>query len=261
MPKSHVAREGKYQEHFSPLTYSGYVSSGSAANTLRDLYESIPASMVVTLQPPRIMTEEDLRENYFFKGNGQQDPVALMSRVCEGVKPMATILMQCPKRRHIPENAVAMATRRLRVGCQVYYGRTGRREAVVYQPSVTLAHYWNPDEVIAAYAKINLQLPRDIFEAPLMRYGRGLVNEQFPGELRLPLMGLCFGYPVSETIDMVLSTRLLEAREREQPGRRVLLKSVMRELELQASAQGGQDVLLGHAEHAVEGVGRDGVGV
>lgn len=219
------------------------ITDKCTSTLLREMWNGMPTSVMVKMEEPKMLTEEDMWANYGFKGSGMQDPVALIYRVCTGVKPVATILMRCPKKIHATQKSVLVATQKVGLGCQTYFGRTGRREAVVCQPSATLAHYYDPDAVVARYGEAGITLPKDIFSTPLRCYGRGLVNEQFPEDIRLPLIGLCFGYPINETIDMV---RAVKAKSLEKPG------------EL---AEGSEDILLRHAEHAEKRVGRNGLGV
>ena len=232
MTRTNMSKWGKNRRQRS-------VGERSSGTELREMWKGMPDCLVARLQPPRRVSEEDARINYNYRGLGMQDPVALVFRVCDGLKPMATILMRCPKRRHATDTAVAVATQRVGLGCQAYWTRTGRREAVIYQPQATLTDYYDPAAVIARYAEIGIALPQDLFETPLMRFARGLANEQFPEPVRMPLIGLCFGYPLSETIDLIRAMRLADG----------------------PLPQGGQNVLLGHAKQAVQGVGGHGVGV
>lgn len=175
---------------------------------LRSLWKNLPDDMIPKAQPPRRLTQADLEENYEYKDlDCDVQACKLILRVSAGVKPFATILLRCPYRVRLPFKTFVDAVHKLDLHQNVFYTRLGRRTAVVYQGLSTLGQYYDADEVIARYAAEGIKLERSLFELPLGRLVRNVAFEQFPEEINLPMLGLCFGYPVNETIDRIQTER------------------------------------------------------
>lgn len=82
----------------------------------------------------------------------------------------------------------------------IVLARGGRREAAVFQNGVNLSDYYDPDEVIARYRQVGVTLDPSIFTAKLRVLARAVITGNISDELRLPVTGLCLGYPIEETI-------------------------------------------------------------
>jgi hypothetical protein len=177
---------------------------------VRALWLGLDESRLPRATPPARLTPEDMEVNYTFrKLDGNEDAATLIRRVCAGTKPVATILLRCPLRLHLPEKTLVEAANRLGLAHCAFFTRKGRRLAAVFQPNATLAQYYDPDEAIALYSRAGVALDRELFDTPLAQFGKGVVLEDFPEPIKFPLLGLCLGYPVRETIDMLRSMRLL----------------------------------------------------
>lgn len=162
---------------------------------------------------PALLTDEDARENYSFMiadiEHGRWDLPELVDRVRRGVKPMATILLRKGKHIHMTALVLRRAAVRMGLGCLVVTVSKGWVEGVVYQTGgVTLSHFFQPDEVVSLYARrLGVSLPRALLDAPLGSFAAGLAREDFDAVYRVPLMGLCLGYPLHETLQFMEGLR------------------------------------------------------
>ncbi len=152
----------------------------------------------------------DMLENFQFRlgdsEHGLDDPVELVDRVRRGVKPMATILLKCGRHIHLGPTALKRVAEGMGLDCKIVNTKGCRVEGVVYNPRLTLEHFYPVDEIIGRYAGAGVALSRDVFTAPLSSYANSLANENFtPLQIKYPLMGLCFGYPISSTIELIKS--------------------------------------------------------
>lgn len=179
--------------------------------------------------PGARLSHEDTELNYRYRhGDRWQDAEILLQMVCAGRKPFATFLMEDGERTILYKDAMQAVASRLGLGFLAFFLRGGRRRGAFFQPALTLAAFYDPDETIRLYAAHGVELPPDVFRVPLQHLARGVLLEDFPASVRLPLLGLCLGHPVRETVDAILAMRL---RDRDP-----LLP------------EGGQHVLLGHPE-------------
>lgn len=176
----------------------------ASAERLRALWK-VRKAMVVRVHPR--LTPEDTAENFTYvlgdRQHGNNDPTELVDRVRRGVKPMATIVIREGASLLYHEPTLLRAAEEMGLSCQVVSIRSpimSRRVAVVFQPLKTLSKYYPPDETIARYQAAGVVLGRELFFAPLENYARKLVHEDFEAGVRLPLVGMCFGYPVGETL-------------------------------------------------------------
>jgi hypothetical protein len=155
---------------------------------------------------PALLTDEDAWENYSFVladiEHGRWDLPELVDRVRRGVKPMATILLRKGRYVHLAERVLRRVAAHMGLGCVVVRVSDGWFEGVVYQTGgVTLSRFFQLDEVAALYAqRMGVTLPRLILDAPLGSLAIGLAREDFDAAYRVPLVGLCLGYPVQETL-------------------------------------------------------------
>jgi hypothetical protein len=85
----------------------------------------------------------------------------------------------------------------------VVLARGGRREAAAFQLGATLSDYYDPDEVIARYREVGITLDPGIFTARLKTLARAVITSNMSDELRLPVTGLCLGYPLEETLALI----------------------------------------------------------
>jgi len=186
-------------------------SRKSASQGLRDLWQRMPTSMIPKADPPDRLTPEDTRVNYFFRqddtDDGYDDPVELVQRVRMGVKPMGTTLLKTLKENRVTERSLKGAIEAFGLKCMVFFVKGGRREAVVFQKGTTLAHFYDPEAVIARYKTVGVTIDREIFDSPLEVFARPLVGGDIPAPVRLPITGLCLGYPIDKTIDLIIAQR------------------------------------------------------
>lgn len=181
---------------------------------VRALWLGLDESKLPRARPPETrLTPEDVETNYTFrKLDGNEDAATLIRRVCAGTKPVGTILLRCPLRMHLPEKTLVEASNRLGLAQCAFFTRKGRRLAAVFQPNATLAQYYDPDETTALYSAIGVALDRELFHTPISQFAKGVVLEDFPEPIKYPLLGMCLGYPVRETVDMLRSLRLLATK-------------------------------------------------
>jgi hypothetical protein len=163
----------------------------------------------VTVVPPRgPLCQEDLDENYTFRlgerEHERDDPVELVDRVRRGVKPMATILLRCDRHIHLSTRCLKKVADMMGLCCQVVNPRENRTEGVVYQKGLTLGDFYPKEEIIARYRGAGIHMPLALLETPLETFACSLSKEAFtPAHLKYPVMGLCFGYPVDSTLDLI----------------------------------------------------------
>ncbi len=79
----------------------------------------------------------------------------------------------------------------------------GRREAAVFQDAAKLSDFYDPDEVIARYKTVGVTLDPAIFSTPMEALARAVVTQNLTDELALPVTGLCLGYPLESTLQLV----------------------------------------------------------
>jgi hypothetical protein len=175
-----------------------------AAKRLKTLWKE--DKVMAVRQHPRLV-EEDMVENFAYVledwYHGKNDPTELVERVRRGVKPMATIVLRDGKCPCFSENNLKRAALEMSLSCHVVSIKSGimsRRVAVVYQPLKTLSKYYPPDETIARYRAAGVELTRSLFNQPLETFAASLAQEDFQADIKLPLVGMCFGYPVGETL-------------------------------------------------------------
>jgi hypothetical protein len=81
--------------------------------------------------------------------------------------------------------------------------RGGRREAAAFQKGATLSDYYDPDEVIARYLEAGITLDPCIFTTRLKSLARAVLSGDLSDEMRLPVTGLCLGYPMEDTLALM----------------------------------------------------------
>jgi hypothetical protein len=160
------------------------------------------------VRPIGPISPEDALENHCFRlgdsEHGKNDPKELVDRVRRGVKPMATIHLRAGRRIQVGEASLKQALAAMGMECLVVpIPGTNRVEAVVYQPGLTLADFYCKDEIVARYKVIGVTLSEDVFSIPLETLASSLAREDFSPDSKLPIMGLCFGYPVSTTLELL----------------------------------------------------------
>lgn len=162
-----------------------------------------------TASPPAaLLTSDELEENYRFRlgdsEHGKNDHVELVDRVRRGVKPMATMLLRCGKHIHLSPKTLKNAVDSMGLAFQIVHTKGSRVEAVVYQKGLTLRHFYCPSDILARYKGAGVQLREDLFDTPLEELAFSLAKEDFtPAPIKYPLMGMCFGYPVCRTLELL----------------------------------------------------------
>ena len=200
----HLPRKPPKPRTYNAQTPSDMRQCRTQASRLRCLWLHVPPESVRKPLPARRLTDEDARLNFAYRAEKNPDAVELILRVCDGAKPMCTLFMRSAVINHLPESTVRNAVSALGLCFQAWFTLQGRREAVVFQEGATLAQYYDPDAVVARYAQeAGVALDPAVFRAPLSSLARSVVREDFPEDVRLPLLGLCFGYPIAETIDLL----------------------------------------------------------
>lgn len=176
---------------------------------LRAIWNGVPESLVPKIERPSLLTLEDTCDNYAHRDDdGNPDALGVLHRVRRGLKPMGTVLVRRQREFFMTQTSVVMAAQRMGMRSQVVFARGGRLEVVVYQQAVTLGQFYDPEDTIARYRAIGIELERDLFDTALEVLARPLITGEFPAGLRLPLTGMCLGYPVQETIDLLKCTPL-----------------------------------------------------
>jgi hypothetical protein len=200
----HLARKPPKPRTYNAQTPSDMRLCKTQASRLRCLWMHVPPEALRKPLPARRLTDEDALLNFAHRSEKNPDAVELILRVCDGAKPMCTLFMRSAVINHLPETTVRNAVSALGLCFQAWFTLQGRREAVVFQEGATLAHYYDPDAVVARYAsEAGVALNPAVFRAPLSSLARNVVREDFPEDVRLPMLGLCFGYPIHETIDLL----------------------------------------------------------
>ena len=184
----------------------------SRTKKLRAKYLNCPVDELPQRVPPRRLSPQDLVDNYVFRladePYGLNDPIVLFERVRTGAKPMATILLRTPRVHYVMEQTVELAAKASGLACKTFFTRSGRQEAVIFQASATLGDFFDPDETVARYAQAGVAVPRDIFAVLLEHFAYHVISEEFPASVLYPMLGMCFGYPVGETIGLLQTLRL-----------------------------------------------------
>jgi len=172
------------------------------SDRLRALLKQAPP-----VQPASKLTEDEAIENYLYRlgdeEHGKNDPIDLILRVLQGVKPMASIMLKAGQHVRVSFRVTRKVALGLGLGITILTNRWGILEAIVYQKGVTLATFYDPDTVIARYAGIGVKIPPEFFYVELGYHARELSNEDFEEDLKLPIIGLCYGYPISRTIELI----------------------------------------------------------
>jgi hypothetical protein len=174
---------------------------------LRAVWKNVPEELIPKVEKPTHIGYDDAQENYLYRLEddkyGRENPVDLLHRVRSGVKPVGTLLLRCQRTMLIGERSVVDTSERLGLECQIFFVKGGKRKAVFYQPGVTLAQYYDPAKMIASYAAVGISLDKELFNMTLDKFARCLAHEDFPSPVKYPLMGMCFGYPLDETLDVL----------------------------------------------------------
>ena len=174
---------------------------------LRGLWKGMPDSLIPRVVAPARLTHEDTQENYKHRDDdGVVDPIALLDRIRRGVKPMGTLLIRRQREFFMTQTSVMTAASKMGMRSLFLFARGGRQEVIVYQEAVTLGQFYDPEDTIARYRAVGVELSRDLFDTALEVLARPLVKDDFPASLKYPLMGMCLGYPVQETIDFLKCT-------------------------------------------------------
>lgn len=139
--------------------------------------------------------------------HGRWDPVELLDRVRRGVKPMATLLVRegGSRQLHLCERVLRKTAGQMGLGFRLVQAGDGSLVAVVFQAGLDLSRFYDVDATLAAYARADVPSPPRVltFRMPLETFARRLVLEDFDARVRHQVLGLCYGYPVSDTIRLV----------------------------------------------------------
>ena len=172
------------------------------SDRLRALLKEAPP-----IQPAGPIPEDEAMENYLYRlgdeEHGKNDPIDLILRVLQGVKPMASIMLKAGRNIRVSYRVTRKVALGLGLGVTILTNRWGILEAIIYQKGVTLSTFYDPDTIIAKYAAMGIKIPPTFFYVELGYHARELSNEDFEEYLKLPLIGLCYGYPLCETMDLI----------------------------------------------------------
>lgn len=174
---------------------------------LRALWKDLPSELVVRAQPPKCLTAEDVEANYEYRCTDRADPVELLQRVCNGTKPMATMLLRTGREIRIASKTLVDTCKALGLDHEPFFMHGGRREAAIFQVGATLGQYYDQEAVLAQYKEAGIVLDPAIFTTPIGRFARGVITEELPEAVKFPIIGLCLGYPVAETIALMQLVR------------------------------------------------------
>jgi hypothetical protein len=192
-----------HKQHLPKFDYS------TPSVRLRAFWLDRDPRLIPRVQRARRLIAQDVDENYHFRfadePYGRNDPVVLFDRVRIGVKPMATILLRVEGKHYMMEQTTVLTARAFGLQCRIFFTRTGRQEAVIFQGNTTLAEFYDPDETMAVYQQAGVSLPRGIFDVQLENFAYAVVTEEMPMAARYPVLGMCLGYPVHETLGLLQS--------------------------------------------------------
>jgi hypothetical protein len=179
----------------------------SATHRLRSLWVGLPSALIPKPEIPSKLGDGDLRENYLLRLDGQDDPVELVRRVRSGIKPMAVVLIRWHTELRVTERSLIDSCKTFGLGCKVFFARDGKRVGVVFQERVTLGHFYDPQEIIARYKTVEVDIHPEIFNTPLEVFARPLVSDDFPPDVALAMHSLCQGHSVQETLEYIIVQR------------------------------------------------------
>jgi hypothetical protein len=181
----------------------------SNAARLRRLWYKQPRSKIPTIERPfALLTTADAAENYKFRladsEHGRDDPLELIDRVRLGLKPMATIVLRAGRRVYLGEPTLRKAVEAMGLCYKtVHVYDANRVDGVVFQPGLTLGNFYPAEETASRYQAAGVALPSGLFSMPLESFADSLAKENFTDNIKLPLTGMCFGYPVPTTLELL----------------------------------------------------------
>lgn len=171
---------------------------------LRALWKDLPDDLVMRAKGPRRVTDADAEANYAFRATDRGDPIDIVQRVCGGGKPMGTLLLRAGREIRVAQSALNETCRALGLQHEDFFQTGGRREAAIFLPDATLGQYYDQAAVIARYREeAGVVLDPALFATPIHRFARGVVSGELPEAVKYPLLGLCLGYPIADTIALV----------------------------------------------------------
>lgn len=176
---------------------------------LRRLWYKQPRSKIPMIERPfGFLTNADAEENYKFRlgdsEHGKDDPLELLDRVRLGLKPMATIILRTGRRVYLGEPTLRKAAEAMGLCYKtVHVYDANRVDGVVFQPGLTLGNFYPPEETTGRYQTVGVTLPSALFSMPLESFADSLAKEDFTDNIKLPLTGMCLGYPVSSTLELM----------------------------------------------------------
>jgi hypothetical protein len=176
----------------------------SCGYKLRVLFKDMPPSLVPQPEEPKRLTEDDAWDNYrFVVDDPKADPTELVHRVRKGLKPMGTLVIKNNEKIYLTVRSVRETAKALNMRHDILYTRGGRREVVWYLDKATLAHFYDPAEVIERYKAAGITLPRDVFDSPLSAFARAVTTGEVANGLGPVIVGLCLGYPIQATLELM----------------------------------------------------------
>ncbi len=177
---------------------------------LRRIWYKQPRGKIPMIERPfGFLSTLDAVENYKRRlddtERGKDDPVELLDRVRRGYKPMAVITLRtgASKRVFLGEPTLRKAAEAMGLCYKTVhvYGAVDRVDGVVYQPGLTLGSFYPQEETFGRFRAVGVSLPAALFSMPLESFADSLAKEDFTEDIKLPLVGMCLGYPVSTTIE------------------------------------------------------------
>ena len=73
----------------------------------------------------------------------------------------------------------------------------------MFQDTARLKDFYVVDDVITRFREVGVTQDPLIFSAPLDGLARAVVTRNLADDLMLPVTGLCLGYPLEETLELV----------------------------------------------------------
>ena len=154
------------------------------------------------LRPTRL-SEADTDINLQFRIPESCRMAEQVERVLRGLKPMTSIVLSSIHGEQVNEDVLVDLAKTLGLGCTVLTNRWRIRGAILYRRDVTLADFFDADDVVTRYAAIGIRVDPNALRCPLEEHVVKLANEKFvrsPG-LSYPMIGLCYGYTVEDTLE------------------------------------------------------------
>jgi len=164
------------------------------------------------LVPPARLQTLCCRDNVAVEaGSGKGQAALMVERVLLGLRPVAFLPLRAGKRRFLNQPALERVLAKLGLGHVEARNPSGGLDLLVFQRGAVLADFYDAEHALALFRGAGFGLTPEAMRQPLDALAPRLYGEDFRGEIRHPLLGLCRGHPVHEAV-AALSPALLRRR-------------------------------------------------